>query len=311
MVIDQHNSTSELRFNKFPKVFKAEIGKLTNFKHEIRLKEGACPKIFKARNIPITIRDEVKKELESLVKEGIIEKIESSEWVSPIVVARRANGKVQLCIDLRYLNKNIIVDQFPLPRIPEMLASVGGSTFFSTIDLSAAYHQIELHENSKDLTAFITPFGCLRFNHMPLCLASAAAIFQRVMQDLLSKCKNAICFQDDSLVFGNDEKEHTTALEGVLRVLGDHGLTIKHSTCKFQIKSVSYLGHECCEGGIKPKTSLVEAIQAAPHPKSKDDVRSFLGLTEFYSKYVPNFSCRMLNIRQLVKNKQVCMVCRM
>lgn len=305
MVIDQHNCTDNHIVKKFPEVFKTQIGKLVNFKHMIRLKENACPKVFKARNIPIAVRDEVKKELDSLVSEGIIERIESSEWVSPIVVARRANGKISLCIDLRYLNKNIIVAHFPLPRIPEMLASVvggGGSKMFSTIDLSAAYHHIELHENSKDLTAFITPFGCCRFNRLPFGLASAAAIFQRVMQDLLCKCKNAICFQDDVLLFGNTELEHSAALETVLKVLSHNGLT-KHSKCKFHMKSVTYLGHELCEEGIKPKTSLVEAIQAAPHPTCRDDVRSFLGLAEFYAKCVPNFSGRMFNIRQLVKNK--------
>lgn len=302
VVIDENNGAGSFMLKKCPSVFRTEIGKLISFKHEIRLKEDACPKVHKARNIPIAVREEVKKELETLVQEGIIERIKSSERVSPIVVARRANSKIRLCIDLRHLNNNIVVDQFPLPGISEMLTSVGGAKYFSTIDLSAAYHQIELHEKSKDYTAFITPFGCFRYNRMPFGLASAAAIF-RVMQDILNNCKNAICFQDDILVFGCDELEHISALENVLSVLGDHGLTIKHSKCKFGVKSVTYLGHELCEEGIKSKTDLVEAIQAAPHPKSKDDVRSFLGLTEFYSKYIPNFSCPTFNTRQLVKNK--------
>lgn len=177
------------------------------------MKENACPKIYKARNIPIMVGNEVENELKKLVEDDVIEKVESSEWVSPIVVARRSNGNIRLCIDLLHLN--IVVNQFPLLRITEMLALVGKATFFSCIDLSAAY-QIVLYNNCKKYTAFITPFGCFQFKRMPFGLASAAAVFQRVMHNIFNDCKNAVCFQDGILVFGDNKTDHDHALEEVL-----------------------------------------------------------------------------------------------
>lgn len=143
------------------------------FEHKICVKKDAIPVIHKVRNLPFSIREGVKEHLEKLLQDDIIEKVESAEWVAPMVV-KRPNGRLRLCIDLRDLNESILVDQYPLPRINEMLACTKGIKYFSTIDLKAAYHQVLLHPESRSLTTFVTPFGCFRSKRVPFGLASAA-----------------------------------------------------------------------------------------------------------------------------------------
>lgn len=249
------------------------------------------------------MRDEVSKELDKLVAAYIIEPIEASDWVSPIVVARRSNGKIRLCVDSRHLNSNIVVDKFPLPKINEMVTCLNNAKWFSTVDLSSAYHQIPLSPESMKLTSFITPFGCFQFKRMPFGLASAAAVFQRLMFQLFSKEHGVTFFQDDILVFGANEKEHASRLRKVFSILENKGLTVEHCKCKFAQRSVTYLGHVIDESGVKTKPTLVSAISEAFVPTCKEDVRSFLGMAEFCSKYVPNFAEKTFNICQLLKKK--------
>ncbi|KAJ1130344.1 hypothetical protein NDU88_008697 [Pleurodeles waltl] len=274
---------------EFPGVFSGCVGQLKGFAHLIRLKEGAKPKIQKVRNIPFIVRDEVKKELDRLQSLQIIEPVEASEWVSPLVVARKANGKVRLCVDLRGLNENIIMDQFPLPRIDEMLSATRDAKWFSTLDLSSGYHQVKLDYHSRHLTTFCTPWGCFRFKSMPFGLASGAAVFQRLMAQLFGHLPNVTFFQDYILVMGSSKKRYDKEVRHVLHILQKTGLTAESSKCRFAQRNVTYLGHEIDQDGIRPKKKLVEAIRNAPSPTSKDDLRSFLGLAEFYLKFVENF----------------------
>lgn len=287
----------------FPSVFSGTIGKLKKFTHRIRLKEGAVPVSHKARNIPILVRDAVQKELQRLEDNEIIEPIESAEWLAPLVVARKLNGNVRLFVDLRELNKNIVVDKFPLPRINEMVAKTKGVKWFSTIDLTSAYHQVTLHAASKALTSFITPFGCYQFRRMPFGLASAAAVFQKLMHRLFKGVEGVQYFQDDILIIGSDKADHDAKLSTVLHILAQNGLTAEWDKCKFRMPSVTYLGHKISNRGVKPKTANARAIREAPAPTSKEEVRSFLGMAEFYSKFVPHFATKTHNLRQLLKDK--------
>ncbi|KAJ1081874.1 hypothetical protein NDU88_002047 [Pleurodeles waltl] len=223
--------------------------------------------------------------------------------MSPLVVVRRANGKVRLCVDLRELHKNILVDQYPLPRINEMFAATKDVGWFSTIDLKSAYHQVPLHQDSKKYTTFITPFGCYRFTRVPFGLASGAAMFQRIMSNPFSGIDEVMFFQDDILIMGKNKEEHDNKLKLVLETIKEKGLTIEYSKCKFAQNEVEYLGHSISKHGIKPKQALVEAIKDVPCPTGKDDVRAFLGLIKFYSKFIMDFKKKTYHIRQLLKNK--------
>ncbi|KAJ1208272.1 hypothetical protein NDU88_003658 [Pleurodeles waltl] len=301
MVVNDGDDNLEI-LKEFPQVFNDKLGCLTNFEHKIILKKGAVPSVHKVRRVPKLMLEPLRAELNKLLCAGVIEEIESSEWLAPVVLAPKDKGRqIRMCVDLRDLNRHIWVDRQPLPNISEELSGLGGSKVFSVLDLSSAYHQILLHPDSRHLTSFVTPVGAYQFLRMPFGLASAAACFQRIMKKILGKVSGVLFFQDDILVHGSTVEEHDKVLREVLSKLARSGLTVKREKCKFRVFSVTYLGHTISSEGIKPKLELVDSIVRAPQPGDKDGVRSFLGLAEYYSKFIANFSSVTQPLRSLLK----------
>ncbi|KAJ1198182.1 hypothetical protein NDU88_002026 [Pleurodeles waltl] len=288
--------------NEFPEVFSDKLGLLAGFKHKIILKASARPVVHKVRKVPLLMLSPLQDELNRLLSLGVIEEIEASEWLAPIVLVPKDNGsKIRMCVDLRGLNQCIWVDRQPLPNINEMLTMLSQAKVFSVLDLSAAYHQVLLHEDSRHLTSFVTPLGAFRFIRMPFGLALAAACFQRVMKEVLKDLNSVLFFQDDMLIYGKDEEEHDVALRAVLRRLKEKGLTVKKEECKFRVGTVSYLGNTISGDGIKPKVTLARSIIAMPTTSDRDQMRSFLGLAEYYSKFIKNFASVVQPLRVMLK----------
>ncbi|KAJ1213856.1 hypothetical protein NDU88_001486 [Pleurodeles waltl] len=227
MVVKDTSDSLEI-CKEFPGVFSDNLGCLVNFEHKIILKINTVPIVHKVRRVPRMMLEPLKAELNRLLGAGVIEEIESSEWLAPVVLAPKDNGKrIRMCVDLRDLNKNIWLDRQPLPNITEELSCLGGSKVSSVLDLSSAYHQIVLHPESRHLTSFVTPLGAYQFLRMPFGLASAAACFQRVMKRILGDIVGTLCFQDDILVHGKSVDEHDKILRTVLSKLAEAGLTVK------------------------------------------------------------------------------------
>lgn len=198
---------------KFKDVFSDVLGKLKDFSHKIKLKNGVIPVKHKLRGVPINVREELMGKLDELVAEKIIEPVDSAEWISPIVLVRKPDKILRVCVDLRALNANIIVDCHPLPNINEVVSMLEGARVFSTLDLRSAYHQIPLTEDSKSLTAFITPQGLYQYTRMPFGLASAASVFQRIMFNVFRDADKYVkCFQDNILIFSINVEEHVKHL---------------------------------------------------------------------------------------------------
>lgn len=194
-VHDVNSSYQTNLMEKYPDVFSDDLGKRKNFSHKSILKKNAIPVVHKVRNLPYLMRGPLQDELTKLLAQGVIEPIEASEWLAFIVVAPKDGGKkIRLCVDMRDLNKNIWVDRQSLPNISEMLTSMGGGVIFSVINMSSAYHQIDLDEGSRHLTSFVTPLGAFRYYRMPFGLASASAVFQRVMQQIFEGMMDVLCF---------------------------------------------------------------------------------------------------------------------
>ena len=198
------------------------------------------------------------------MEKGVIQAIKYFEWLASVVIAHKTGGKgIRLCVDLRALNECILIERHPLPRINEMFSTMGEASVFSVLDLSMAYHQIELHPDFHRLIAFTTPLGAYMFNRLPFGLALAASVFQKVMQAILGGLKNTMYFQDDVLVYGPSKTEHDSIVMEVL-TLCKAGLTIKPEKCMFGVNSVEYLGHTISKDGFRPKLSLVDAVRNAP-----------------------------------------------
>ncbi|CAM1326512.1 Uncharacterised protein g9273 [Pycnogonum litorale] len=159
--VSQTDVPSSSILQEFEDVFKTDIiTSAKHFKHNIRWKAHATPVQYKVRNVPLAVRPALTTELQKLAKQGIIEPIHASEWVSPIVVVRKPDGEIRVCVDLRDVNSKIVVAMHPLPNIHEMLATVKNAKLFTTLDLSAAYHQIPLTEECKILLPSLRPTVC-------------------------------------------------------------------------------------------------------------------------------------------------------
>eukprot|EP00057_Strongylocentrotus_purpuratus_P015142 XP_011669616.1 PREDICTED: uncharacterized protein LOC105440782 [Strongylocentrotus purpuratus] len=286
---------------EFPTLFATGLGKARNFKHRVKVKADHAPVQQKLRRLPLSVKDKVSQELERLEKEGVVEQIDSSEWISPIVVAAKKSGDVRLCVDLCEVNKAIVVNKFPLPDIGELFSELEGSTVFSKMDLASAYHQLELDEESRDLTAFITHDGLYRFKRVCFGLASAPSTFQKMMSIILAGLPGVQCYLDDVIVYGKDKGEHDKHLHEVLAKLQAAGLRLNPKKCQFHLSEFSYLGHCISCNGLSPDDSHVKAILEAPAPTDIGMLRSVLGMINYYAKFVPNYATVVEPLRCLLR----------
>ncbi len=177
------------------------LGCVKGFVHKMQVNSTVTPVHQKLRCLPLSIRKEVSTELNRLLTAGIIEPIDASEWVSPLVVVRKPDGNIRLCIDLRGSNLFVIMDCYTLPHMEDLFTELTGASHYSQIDLSSAYHQLPLHPDSRNLTAFITHEGLFRLTRVPLGLASAPPAFQKIMQTALRKL-DGVKYLDDIIMYG-------------------------------------------------------------------------------------------------------------
>ena len=266
------------------------VGHTDRVKHRIPVKDD-IPVVQPYRRIPPTQLGEVKQHLQELLEKEII-RPSSSPYASPIVLVRKKNGNLRMCVDYRQLNSKTRRDAFPLPRIDESLDALQGACFFSTMDLASGYHQVEVEEDDKPKTAFTTPFGLFEFNRMPFGLCSAPSTFQRLMtsgmNDLLFQI--LLVYLDDILVYSRTFQEHLERLRLVLMRLREMGLKLNPQKCKFGQKSVQYLGYTISAQGIETEKGKIEAVTNWPTPETLRDLRSFLGFASYYRRFVAGFA---------------------
>ena len=272
-------------------LFKDELGLVKGTKVKLFVSDSSKPAFFKARTVPYALRKKVEAELDRLEKDGVIEKVQFSAWAAPIVPILKRDGSLRICGDYKLtVNKAAIVDKYPLPRIEDILSSLGNAKVFSKLDLANAYLQLPLEEESKEYVTISTHRGLYRYNRLPFGVSSAPAIFQRIMESLLAGIPNVSVYIDDLLVSGSTEEEHLHTLEAVLDRLSNTGMKLKLSKCFFLLPSVEYLGHVISAEGIRPSTEKTRAITNAPAPQNITQLRSFLGLFNYYGKFLPNLS---------------------
>ena len=262
---------------------------IAGYNHRIILRPDAQPTVYKLRRLPMAVREEVSAELQRLLDADVIERVSASEWVSPLVVSRKPSGQIRLCVDLRGPNSQIVAEVHPLPTIEELQSRLLGKVY-SKVDLQSAYHQLELHPDSRDVTAFITHEGLMRFKRVPFGLVSAGSAFQRLLDDLLSDVPGCGHYLDDILVSGSSQAEHDQRLRTVLDRLRAAKVTVNHAKSSFSVAEVDYCGHHMTAAGVTPTTASVQAVAEAPQPESAKELRSFLGLTGWFSRFIDNYA---------------------
>ena len=235
IALNTGNSANDRVFQKkFPQIMQDTIGTMAKIKGRLVLREGTSPMFMKAPPIPYSLQEKVERELERMVQEGALTPVTWSEWASPVVVAPKADGTVRICGDFKAtVNPCLKVDQYPLPRIEDIFATLGGSTVFSKIDLHLAYLQMELEEESKECTTINTPKGLYRFNRLAFGIASAPALWQRAIEQVLAGIPKTQCLLDDIIVAGSTDEEHLKLLDEVLGRLNEYNLSINKKKSKF------------------------------------------------------------------------------
>ena len=270
---------------------KNDIGQIDNFKLKLNLKdETPVQKAY--RSIPKHLYSELKIYIEDLLTNKWIRNYYSS-YASPMVCVRKKDGTMRLCIDYRELNKKIIPDKMPIPRINDILDNLGGNTYFSTLDMTKAYHQGFMHENSQHLTAFTTPWGLYEWLRIPFGLSNAPPSFQRFMNECLGDLRDTICisYLDDILCFSKNFDEHLTNLRTVLQKLKEHKIKLKAEKCVFFQQEVKYLGKIINSSGYRDDPINTEAIEKLRQPpKNIGDLRKLLGFVGYYRSSIQNFS---------------------
>lgn len=287
--------------DRYKQLFDGSLGRFTGGKATLRVREGAAPVFHRARPLPFALRERVDAELDAMLRAGVIEPVDCSDWASPLVPVNKSDGTLRICVDYKgTLNPALLVDRFPLPRIDDVLVALNGAQYFSKIDLSQSYNQIELDE-SKRYTVINSHRGLFRYNRLVYGLSSSPGIFQRIMTTLLEHIPNVAVFIDDVIIGGKSKTEHLKALEMVFKRLRDSGLKLKGAKCVFLVQEVSYLGYILSKDGIKADPSKIEAVIKIPRPQNVPELRSFLGLANFFAKFVNNFSLRLVPLYNLLK----------
>ena len=278
----------ELR-SEFSGVFRDEPGRTGVC--QLAIRTGDSPPIASVpHRVPDKMKSLVKDEIEKLLELGVIV-VSTSPWASPIVPVPKGDGGLRLCIDYRRLNGVTQGDPYYMSTFDEILERVGHSKCISKIDLRKGFYQIEVEEESVAKTAFLTPFGKYEFKRMPFGLKNAPGIFQRAMEIVLRECFDwAAPYIDDIVVFSRTGGEHLAHLRAVFSALDRYGLTVNESKCQFGHQKMEYLGHLIGSGELAVPEHRATAMAEYVRPRTKKQLRAFLGAIGFYRQFVEGFA---------------------
>lgn len=260
----------------------------------------------KSYRMPHSQKAEVRHQVDNLLKNDLIEPSKSS-YNSPILLVPKkstsSEKKWRMCIDFRLLNKKLVPDKYPLPRMDDVLDNLGRAKWFSTLDLFSGFHQIPLDKSSRKFTSFITADGSFQFKVLPFGLNVAPNSFARMMALAFSGLKTATCFLylDDIIVPGVSESHHIRNLELVFKTCQSHNLKLNPEKCYFLRSEVNYLGHICTDNGILPDSSKYDVIKNYPTPHDKDSARRFVAFMNYYNKFIPNFASLTHPLNKLLR----------
>ncbi len=263
-----------------------DIGR-TEIEHHIEL-SNSQPFKSRAYRIPTSQVKIVDEHVNEMLSSGVI-RPSSSNYSSPIVLVKKADGSIRFCVDYRKLNALTLKDHYPVPLIEERIASVIGSTVFSDLDLTSGYWQFALTESSQKLTAFICHLGLFEFIRMPFGLCNAGATFQREMERLLNGLKFAIAYIDDILVHSATVEDHLKHLDEVLSSLEKSKLKIKLRKCHFGYREARFLGYNVSGVGVRMRDEKIRSITEYPEPQSAKQARKLNGLTSYYRNYIESY----------------------
>lgn len=288
---------------RFPQVTEADFSKHAP-KHNVehRIVTEAPPVWSKPRRLNVDKLKAAKAEFDHLLRLGIIQP-STSQWSSPLHMVRKSNNEWRPCGDYRRLNAITAPDRYPVPHVQDFASQLNGASVFSKIDLIRGYHQIPVAKEDQPKTAVTTPFGLFEFLRMPFGLRNAGQTFQRAMHAVLRDLPRVFVYIDDILVASRDRDEHIQDLTQVLERLQEHGLVVRPEKCVFGKEKLTFLGHEITRDGLQPLPERVDAINNYPTPTTAKQLQKFLGIINYYHRFLPNASAVMQPLHALSNTK--------
>ena len=297
---------------KYLHVWAANLSPMQGAQHHIDT-GNAVPVKQRQYKLGVAERDAVKKWVGEMRQAGLIQ-ASNSPWCSPLLCVRKPDGTFRVCMDARKLNELTIKDAYPVHNVQDNLEKLGGSVLFSTMDLLSGFWQVELDEESREKTAVATPLGLFEHVVMPMGLCNAPQTFTRIMDGILGDLTELFIkiYMDDILIHSkrrdcrvNESVAmlHIRQLECTLGRLSKRGLSLKAKKTHLLLRKVHFLGHEISEKGLSPNSDKVKAIQEAKRPRTRKELKSWLGMVGFYRNYISNHAKLCHPFRKLDKDK--------
>lgn len=289
---------------KYDKLFDGKLKAYTDEKITLDIDPTVKPTQVRPYSVPILHRKVFKEELDRLVEAGVLEPSKRSEWISGTFCIPKKDGKVRWISDFRGLNKAIKRKVYHLPRIKDILQRRKGYKFLSKIDLSMCYYTYELDDDSKELTTIATPFGLYRYRRLPMGVSIGPDVAQEIIENLFKEIEDIEAYIDDVACFSQDWKAHLIKLDNVLTLLQQKGFTVNPAKCEWCVQETDFLGHWLTPHGVKPWKKKIDALLRMERPQNRTQVKSFLGLVQYYRDMWPKRSHILAPLTKLTSTKE-------
>lgn len=264
------------------------------YKQRLKFKDDS-PVFVKNYRLPQSQKAEINKQVNGLLESELIE-LSQSSYNSPLIIVPKKSQdgtkRWRMCVDYRLLNRKLVPDKFPLPRIDEILDGLGRAKFFSVMDLQSGFHQIPLEEDSRPATAFSTDSGHFQWKVLPFGICVAPSSFTRMMTLAFAGLgpEKAFIYMDDLIVIGTSVKHHLNNLQCVFETCRKFNLKLNPNKCEFLKPEVSFLGHKCTSEGVLPDPGKLSAVRKYPRPTDKSEVKRFAAFANYYRRFIENFA---------------------
>lgn len=288
--------------NKYSKIFSKDFSEpILGYEADLVFKPEQ-PIFKRPYQIPYKLKEKFVEHLDMLEKQGVITPVKASEWASPVIAVVKKDDEIRMVIDCKVsLNKILIPNTYPLPLAQDIFASLSGCKFFCSLDLAGAYTQLLLSKRSRKYVVINTLKGLFIYNRLPQGASSSAAVFQQIMEQILGGLDRVCCYLDDVLIAGETYEECLCKLEMVLEKLTIANVRVNFKKCKFFVSSLQYLGHVITQDGLLPAPEKLSTINNAKVPKNVSELKAFLGLINYYNKFIPSLSTKLRCLYGLLK----------
>jgi len=283
------------------------VGKLKNFQVKLHTDPDVVPVAQPHRRVPYSLRQKISDKIKELEDSEIIEQVTGpTPWVSPIVCVPKPHNPedIRICVDMRSVNNSILRERHITPTITEIIADINGSTIFSKLDLNQGYHQLELDPDSRNLTTFSTHVGLRQYTRLNFGISCASEIFQNAISQVLQGIPGVLNVSDDIMIFAKSQEEHMTSLRSVLKRLSENNLTLNKKKCEFGKSKMEFFGLVFSGSGVEADPKKISSLLSVKAPTSVSEVRSFMGMITYVSRFIPNMATIAAPLRMLTHKNQ-------